>query len=113
MNFAPSLHRKRPRRARCQWCGKSFNVPSRGRLPRFCSPAHRQRAYERRKWGQPTLVALAKDFAEIEDDARIRAAVARALREVGILPPPPPLVRHQKVKASLRVIVGGKPNDEG
>lgn len=34
----------------CEWCGKEFERPNpRGRLPRFCSPTHRQRAHEQRR----------------------------------------------------------------
>lgn len=36
----------------CQWepCGREFERPSpKGPVPKFCSPSHRQRAYEDRR----------------------------------------------------------------
>lgn len=34
----------------CEWCGREFGRPhSQGPVPRYCSAAHRQRAYEARK----------------------------------------------------------------
>lgn len=33
----------------CGWCGKSTDVPSRGRVPKWCSPACRQRAWQHKK----------------------------------------------------------------
>lgn len=43
----------RPRlpRINCEYCGKEFPKPNqRGPVPKFCSPAHRQRAYEESKF---------------------------------------------------------------
>lgn len=39
--------------ATCQHCGKSFTPPGRGRLPRYCCPAHRQAAWQARR--RPTI----------------------------------------------------------
>jgi len=40
----------------CEWCGESFTPPvRRGPAPRYCRPSHRQRAYEARRYGQPSL----------------------------------------------------------
>lgn len=31
----------------CEWCGRRFPRPTpTGRLPKYCSPAHRQQAYQ-------------------------------------------------------------------
>jgi hypothetical protein len=39
-----------PEGARCAWCHRPLPVrPGAGRPRRFCSPAHRQRAYEARR----------------------------------------------------------------
>jgi len=35
---------------RCEWCGAAFQQPhTRGPVPKYCSPSHRQRAYEERR----------------------------------------------------------------
>lgn len=34
----------------CEWCGDTFTRShSKGPVPKFCRPSHRQRSYERRK----------------------------------------------------------------
>lgn len=35
----------------CAWCGKEVPKASRGRPRKFCCSAHKQRAYESRKYG--------------------------------------------------------------
>ncbi|WP_431831482.1 HNH endonuclease signature motif containing protein [Corynebacterium pseudodiphtheriticum] len=35
---------------RCKWCGKEIPRNKRGRPPKYCSRAHKQRAYESRKY---------------------------------------------------------------
>ena len=37
---------RRPERLTCPWCGASFPVPPRGRLPTWCSSQCRHRAWE-------------------------------------------------------------------
>lgn len=36
----------RPEATSCAWCGRTFEVAQRGRLPRWCSDACRHRAWE-------------------------------------------------------------------
>ncbi|WP_083879949.1 hypothetical protein [Corynebacterium ulceribovis] len=43
MNSDPQLVK-----ARCDWCGRSFEYPLRGRRRKYCSRSCRQRAYEKR-----------------------------------------------------------------
>ena len=33
----------------CGWCGEPADVPARGRVPKWCSPACRQRAWQHKK----------------------------------------------------------------
>jgi len=40
------VERIRPERLKCSWCGASFAVPARGRLPKWCSGQCRHRAWE-------------------------------------------------------------------
>src|SRR5215471_13444155 len=85
---------KRPRTLRCDWCKAKIKVKPQGRLPRFCSPSHRQRAYERAKWGRPHLVALRSDLASVAMRTAIREEAWAMLREAGLLPDgatPPPM----------------------
>jgi hypothetical protein len=83
---------------RCAWCRKAFTPPKRGRPPRYCSPYHRQRAYELRRAEKvlrlPKLL-LGQDFDDFRTKAGIERAVLDILRQHGILPAapkrPPPL----------------------
>ncbi len=108
------MHGRRPKSARCLFCKKRFTLRSRGRIPRYCSPAHRQRAYELRKWRRPTLVALADDLRQIREKDRIRAAVREFFAEAGIILPPPPVREPKSKKSRFTVIDGdaGSPGDE-
>jgi len=70
---------------RCKTCKKSFSAPDRGRRPKFCSAACRQKAYRKRE-ADPhgKLKALwASDLYKIKDiTARARGAV-KVLEELG------------------------------
>jgi hypothetical protein len=95
----------RPKTQRCAWCNKKMCVQARGRIPMFCSPTCRQRAYEKRKWSRPSVIeALAQDLATLEGHAIIREAVLAILRENGLItnPTPPPALTRKAPK--LRVI---------
>ena len=86
---------KRPR-PRCAWCKKAFTPPKWGRPPRFCSAAHRQRAYElRRARAMLPQLLLGRDIDDIRTKGGIKRAVIEVLRELGFLPAlpkrPPPL----------------------
>ncbi len=48
----------------CGWCGQDVLVPARGRVPKWCSPACRHRAWEQRR-------AAANGFAAVEVKDRI------------------------------------------
>ena len=70
----------------CGWCGRAF-APSGGRgpAPKYCSRAHRQRAYEARRRGQtntsPGLEALAETLRATHvqvEQATSKAAVVAA-----------------------------------
>lgn len=49
----PRVERQLPRAPRgtvaCGWCGATVTVPSRGRVPKWCSAACRHRAWEQRR----------------------------------------------------------------
>ena len=40
------MDRRRPERLVCAWCGATFVVPARGRIPKWCSGQCRHRAWE-------------------------------------------------------------------
>jgi hypothetical protein len=42
----------------CQWCHGKFIWSGRGRRPLYCKPAHRQRAFECRKYDPQTVEAM-------------------------------------------------------
>ena len=68
-------------------------MPKRGRPPRYCSAAHRQRAYElRRALAQinvPSLL-MGRDIDDMRTRAGIERSVVEVLRRLGLLPPAPP-----------------------
>ena len=84
------------KRPRCAWCKKAFTPPKQGRPPRYCSAAHRQRAYElRRARAMLPQLLLGRDIDDIRTKGGIKRAVIEVLRELGFLPAlpkrPPPL----------------------
>jgi hypothetical protein len=42
----------------CGWCGQDVPVPARGRVPKWCSPACRHRAWEQRRAAASGLAAV-------------------------------------------------------
>lgn len=61
----------------CHFCGAEFDRPtSRGRVPRYCRPSHRQRAYEDRKWEQVDDILAANDNKCVWCDTEIRRSNA-------------------------------------
>jgi hypothetical protein len=75
------------KRPRCAWCKKAFTPPKQGRPPRFCSAAHRQRAYElRRARAMLPQLLLDRDIDGIRGKDGIKRAVVAILRELGFLP---------------------------
>jgi hypothetical protein len=85
------------RRPRCKYCKKAFTPKKRGRPPKYCCAAHRQRAYV--MWppeqARRMSLLLGRDIDEYRTKAGIERAVLAALRKFGVLPPepkkPPPL----------------------
>ena len=75
---------------KCGYCGKRLKRQSRGRPSLYCSAAHRQRAYERRR--ATTFVPqqlLSNDIYNIQTKDGIRRVVMQLLRELGLIPPEP------------------------
>jgi hypothetical protein len=57
---------------RCAFCGEPFTVPRRpGPEPTYCSPAHRQRAYEQRR----RTTRSSEEHALAEEVNRLRARI--------------------------------------
>jgi hypothetical protein len=71
-------------------CRKRFSPPARGRTPKYCCRAHRQRAYElRRAQESIPMLLLGRDIDEYRTRAGIERAVVDTLRRFGFLPPAP------------------------
>ena len=105
-------YRRRPKTGRCEHCKTKIKVKTRGRVPRFCSPACRQRAYERRKWQRPGPVELlAQDIATVKVRDFIRAEIWSLLQAAGLVSPSqtPPLMppRARQRSTHLRLIEPG------
>ncbi len=74
---------------KCQYCRKRFKPPARGPLPKFCSHACRQRAFETRKLKSLEYgywQALSRDLLEARVQGFVRDEVARTLVRLGVLP---------------------------
>lgn len=51
--------RRRPgQKVSCGWCGAEVSVPSRGRVPKWCSSSCRHRAWEQRRAADSGLAAV-------------------------------------------------------
>ncbi len=104
------------KRIKCKQCGARFLPPNKGRRPRYCSAACREKAYRKRasESSAPILRALESDLYAIKDrSARARAAV-KVLEERGYevylekrRGPPP-----KKRKPHLRVVDPSKGEDD-
>ena len=104
------------KRTKCKECKERFMPPTRGRRPRYCSAACRQKAYRKRAANphSPVLRALKSDLYAIKDlSARARAAV-KVLEEqgyevwLGRRRGPPP----KKREPHLRVVDSSRGQDE-
>jgi hypothetical protein len=43
----------------CEWCGRTFKRPAtRGPVPSYCKPSHRQRAFEQRQHDRAVEAAV-------------------------------------------------------
>ena len=73
-------------------------MKTRGRLPSYCSPTCKQRAYLRRKYRGP-MELLAQDIATMKVRGILRQEIWAVLKEVGLVtqpePPPPRPKRDQ------------------
>ena len=95
------------RRPRCAYCRKAFTPPKRGRPPKYCCAAHRQRAYVLGvRYEQMPRLLLGKDIDEYRTKAGIERAVLDVLRRFGILPPDPPK------PTPLRLVVKGDEDEQ-
>ncbi len=105
------------KRLRCKQCRERFVPPSRGRRPRYCSVACRQKAY-RKRVANPhfhLLKALSSDLYAIKDLAARGRGAVKVLEEMGYevrlgrggnWPP------KKKRKSFLRVVDSSKPEDD-
>src|SRR6476646_1886373 len=68
------MERRRPDRLTCSWCGASFAVPARGRLPKWCSGQCRHRA-----WEQARAARSGRSAVEVVDREVVVKEVVHAL----------------------------------
>ena len=79
------------RRPRCAYCKKAFTPRKRGRPPKYCCAAHRQRAYVLcLRQEQIPFLLLGRDIDNMKTKAGIERAIIDVLRRLGILPAEPP-----------------------
>jgi hypothetical protein len=75
------------KRARiCGYCKQKLQRRGRGRPPRYCSAACRQRAYRKRcvnKIDPVTLVV--RDMRQLMETERIKSAVKQVMQDIGLL----------------------------
>jgi len=77
---------------KCLFCGVAITWAGKGRKPSYCSPSHRQRAYEARKMKRLTsnpAFVLKRDLAEVGkmlDEGKIRQVMLDVLQEMGLIP---------------------------
>ncbi len=102
---------------KCKQCRERFAPPSRGRRPRYCSVACRQKAY-RKRVGSPhfhSLRALSSDLFAIKDLAARGRGAVKVLEEMGYdvwlqrggnWPP------KKKRNPVLRVVSSSNPEDD-
>ncbi|WP_116247721.1 hypothetical protein [Nocardiopsis sp. FIRDI 009] len=84
-------------RRTCEWCGKELapRARGRGRQRRYCSPAHRQRAYELRT-AQERLERDQEAGTARRDDEPVREVVERTVTRTRVMRSPvqPPGLHH-------------------
>lgn len=102
---------------RCEWCGSRFERPhTSGPAPRYCSRAHRQRAYEARRQAKATAQAVSsRELARFREAAAamssafgtsaIQAAVAASLPKVDVRGSG----EHFGAAAALRTVAAASP----
>jgi hypothetical protein len=99
--------RRRRRGAKCDYCGRRFTPPKRGRPPRFCCASHRQLAFVARRASDSIPLRLVmQDLNGIRRKHEIRRELIGLLREFGVELGPPPAPTPSRRK--FQVITGGK-----
>lgn len=68
----------------CGWCGATTPVPSRGRIPKWCSATCRHRAWEQRRAAKSGLAAI-----EVVDRPVEVVRTITRIKRVSVDPPPP------------------------
>jgi len=105
------------KRLKCKQCRERFLPPSRGRRPRYCSVACRQKAYRKRAANPHFHLskALSSDLYTIKDLAARGRGAVKVLEEMGYevwlgrggnWPP------KKKHKPFLRAVSSSKPKDD-
>jgi hypothetical protein len=69
----------------CKMCAKKFQRPERGRKPRYCSAACRQRSYRKRLLHPHAraLKLIQSDFQAMKDLTARETAAVKALEDLG------------------------------
>ena len=71
----------------CQWCGAEFERPHRrGPAPKFCSGAHRQRAYERRRLDEAESVVGTLPSTSVASFVKGLGRLSEQLSQVAVSP---------------------------
>lgn len=63
----------------CGWCGTTVTIPARGRIPKWCSPTCRHRA-----WEQARAAASGRSAVHVVEHTVERVVQARDVREVPV-----------------------------
>ena len=73
MSRQPSPARLPDQTIPCGWCRESIPVRSTGRLPKWCSPSCRQRAWQQRRAAESGLAAVdvVDRFIEVEKEVKV------------------------------------------
>lgn len=81
----------------CGWCGATTPVPSRGRIPKWCSAACRHRAWEQRRAAESGLSAI-----EVVDRPVEVVHTITRIKRVSV--DPPPLAHPRTVEEWTRML---------
>ena len=73
MSRQPSPARLPDQTIPCGWCRETIAVRSTGRLPKWCSPSCRQRAWQQRRAAESGLAAVdvVDRFIEVEKEVKV------------------------------------------
>jgi hypothetical protein len=95
--------KRRPRSVRCQHCKRTIKLKARGRIPSYCSPKCKQRAYLKRKFQGP-MELVAQGIQTTLGRAFLRGEVWAILREIGLVTAPEPPKPKRKATPLLRLV---------